>query len=110
MILTDGIINDMERTVDAVVEASYLPISIIIIGIGNANFKNMEILDADNGVLMDSNQRKADRDCVQFVQFEKFNNDGIKLAEEVLAEVPKQLVEYFQHQKIAPSDPIIDLA
>ena len=110
MILTDGIINDMERTVDAVVEASYLPISIIIIGIGNANFKNMEILDADNGVLMDSNQRKADRDCVQFVQFEKFNNDGIKLAEEVLAEVPKQLVEYFQHQKIAPSEPIIDLA
>ncbi len=110
MILTDGIINDMERTVDAIVEASYLPISIIIIGIGNANFKNMEILDADNGVLSDSNQRQADRDCVQFVEFNKFNNDGIQLAQEVLAEVPKQLVEYYQHKKIPPADPIIDLA
>ena len=110
MILTDGIINDMESTVDAVVEASYLPISIIIIGIGDSNFRNMHILDSDNEILYDSNKRAADRDCVQFVEFNKFNNDGIKLAQEVLAEIPKQLIEYFQHKKIPPGDPIIDLA
>lgn len=110
MILTDGIINDMERTVDAIVEASYLPISIIIIGIGDSNFRNMHILDSDNEILYDSNKRAADRDCVQFVEFNKFNNDGILLAQEVLAEVPKQLVEYYQHKKIPPADPIIDLA
>ena len=110
MILTDGIINDMESTVDAVVEASYLPISIIIIGIGDSNFRNMHILDSDNEILYDSKKRAADRDCVQFVEFNKFNNDGIKLAQEVLAEIPKQLIEYFQHKKIPPGDPIIDLA
>ena len=40
MILTDGIIRDMQETINALVEASFLPISVIIIGIGNANFHN----------------------------------------------------------------------
>ena len=109
LILTDGIINDMEATVNQIVEASYLPISIIIVGIGNTNFNNMHTLDADDSPLYDSNRRKADRDCVQFVPFHRFSNDGRMLAQEVLAEIPKQLVEYYQHKNIPPSDPIIDI-
>ena len=44
MILTDGQINDMQATIDALVEASIYPLSVIIIGIGNADFSNMHIL------------------------------------------------------------------
>jgi len=44
MILTDGQINDMPQTCDAIVEAALLPLSIIIIGIGSADFTNMNIL------------------------------------------------------------------
>jgi hypothetical protein len=109
MILTDGVINDMNETVNAVVEASYLPISIIIIGIGYADFSNMNTLDADDEILIDSNGRKADRDLVQFVPFNKFMNDGRRLAAEVLEEIPRQIVEYYQHQKMPPGDPIIDI-
>ena len=36
-------------------------------------------------------------------------NDGQKLAEQVLEEVPRQIVEYYQHKKIAPGDPIINI-
>ena len=107
MILTDGVINDMNETVNAVVEASYLPISIIIIGIGYADFSNMNTLDADDEILIDSNGRKADRDLVQFVPFNKFMNDGRKLAAEVLEEIPRQIVEYYQHQKIIKKNPIL---
>ena len=109
MILTDGIIDDMDETVDSLVEASFLPISVIIIGIGDADFTNMEILDSDDSVLTDKNGRKADRDLVQFVPFKEFRNDGQKLAEQVLEEVPRQIVEYYQHKKIAPGDPIINI-
>ena len=109
MILTDGIIGDMQETINALVEASFLPISVIIIGIGNANFHNMDVLDADDNPLYDSNRRKADRDLVQFVPFNKFNNNPVKLAEEVLEEVPRQVVEYYQHKNIIPSDPIVDI-
>ena len=41
MILTDGVIDDLQDTIDLLVEASYLPLSVIIIGIGNKDFSNM---------------------------------------------------------------------
>ena len=47
MILTDGVINDLKPTIDALVEASELPLSVIIVGIGKEDFKDMEILDGD---------------------------------------------------------------
>ena len=109
MILTDGIIEDMDETINSLVEASYLPISIIIIGIGNADFSNMEFLDADDEPLFDQNGRKADRDLVQFVPYRNFQNNGQKLAEQVLEEIPRQIVEYYQHKKIAPGEPIVNI-
>ena len=109
MILTDGIIEDMDETINSLVEASFLPISIIIIGIGNADFSNMDVLDADDEPLIDSNGRKADRDLVQFVPYKDFQNNGQKLAEQVLEEIPRQIVEYYQHKKIAPGEPVINL-
>ena len=42
LILTDGQINDMDDTKDLIVECSKYPLSIIIIGVGNANFSNMK--------------------------------------------------------------------
>ena len=109
MILTDGIIEDMDDTINSLVEASYLPISVIIIGIGNADFSNMNVLDADDEPLIDSNGRKADRDLVQFVPYKKFENNGQKLAQEVLEEIPRQIVEFYQHKKISPGDPVINI-
>lgn len=47
LILTDGDITDMEETMDAIVEASDLPISIIIAGIGGDGFEKLIKLDAD---------------------------------------------------------------
>lgn len=110
MILTDGQINDMDDTIDALVEASFLPISVIIIGIGIAEFGNMDILDADDNPLYDRRGRKAARDLVQFVPFYKYQNDGQKLSEEVLEEIPRQVIEYFEQNNIIPGDPIVSLA
>ena len=46
--LTDGAITDMNATKLAIIRASRLPMSIIIVGVGGANFSSMEELDADN--------------------------------------------------------------
>ena len=109
MILTDGIIDDMDDTIDALVEASFLPISVIIIGIGDADFTNMNILDADDEPLKDRRGRKTDRDLVQFVPFKKFSYNGDQLAQAVLEEIPRQVIEYYQHQKIPPREPIFNI-
>lgn len=47
LMLTDGAISDMNDTKLAVIEASRLPMSIIIVGVGNADFTAMNELDAD---------------------------------------------------------------
>ena len=104
LILTDGQINDMQDTIDGLVEASFLPISVIIVGIGDGNFGNMDILDADDNPLYDRRRRKADRDLVQFVPFNDYKNDPPKLAEQVLEEIPRQVVEYYTHKGIKPKD------
>ena len=51
MILTDGEIHDMDKTMDLVVHAARLPLSIIIIGVGNEKFAQMRTLDGDTGPL-----------------------------------------------------------
>ena len=104
MILTDGMIDDMNETKDSLVAASFLPISVIIIGIGNGDFTKMDVLDADVIPLYDSTGRKADRDLVQFVPYNQFKDNPQLLAEQVLEEIPRQVVEYFQHKGIQPKD------
>ncbi len=96
IILTDGKINDMQQTINMLVKASYLPLSIIIIGIGNADFTDMNTLDSDDVQLIDSKGQKSVRDIVQFVPMNIFQSDGTLLAEKVLEEIPKQIVDYFK--------------
>ncbi|CAD2218875.1 C2 domain/Copine, putative [Angomonas deanei] len=92
MILTDGAITDMNQTIDAIVAADDAPLSIIIIGIGNADFSSMETLDADGKALVDGRKRASRRDLVQFVPFNQFaGRDPSMLAAAVLAEVPRQV-------------------
>jgi len=104
-ILTDGLMNDWDDSVDAIVEAAKHPLSIIIIGIGkdsDEGFPEMRLLDSDHNKLVNSNGEKAIRDVVQFVEFEKLKNDPKILSEKVLEEIPHQLEEFFRIKGIAP--------
>jgi len=64
----------MADTREAIVRASYLPMSIIIVGVGNADFTDMQILDGDDGVLRSPKGEPVLRDIVQFVPFREFKN------------------------------------
>lgn len=58
MIITDGQISDLEATIDQVVYGSELPLSIIIVGVGSANFDAMDQLDADEVPLYSKTYKK----------------------------------------------------
>jgi len=90
LILTDGIINDMQKTIDEIVRGSSLPLSIIIVGVGDADFSSMDILDADDEPLYSKKYKKfMESDIVQFVPYLEFKNDPRQLAKETLEEVPR---------------------
>ncbi|KAK2553906.1 Copine-3 [Acropora cervicornis] len=83
LLLTDGVLSDMEDTKAAIIKASRLPMSVIIVGVGQADFKDMNELDADEG-----------RDFK--------TQPPATLAKHVLAEIPKQVQEYFSKHGLAP--------
>ncbi|WAR25920.1 CPNE8-like protein [Mya arenaria] len=113
LIITDGIITDMPQTCEAIVNAASLPMSIIIIGVGDADFEAMEVLDGDD-VRLSSRGRYAERDIVQFVPYKEFmgrsgDNPAVvqaRLAREVLEEIPDQFLSYMKSRNIKPRPPV----
>ncbi|XP_026188245.1 copine-9-like isoform X1 [Mastacembelus armatus] len=108
LMITDGVISDMVQTKEAVVNAASLPMSIIIVGVGPAEFDAMEELDGDE-VRVSSRGRLAERDIVQFVPFRDYiDRSGnqvlsmARLAKEVLAEIPDQLLSFMKSRGIEP--------
>ncbi|XP_051710761.1 copine-5 isoform X2 [Oryctolagus cuniculus] len=111
LIITDGVISDMAQTKEAIVNAAKLPMSIIIVGVGQAEFDAMVELDGDD-VRISSRGKLAERDIVQFVPFRDYvDRTGnhvlsmARLARDVLAEIPDQLVSYMKAQGIRPQPP-----
>uniref|UniRef100_A0A8C3ART9 Copine III n=1 Tax=Cyclopterus lumpus TaxID=8103 RepID=A0A8C3ART9_CYCLU len=103
LIITDGVITDMDETRSAIVNASRLPMSIIIVGVGGADFSAMEFLDGDDGRLRSQTGEAAMRDIVQFVPYRQFQNAPSQaLAQSVLAELPQQVASFFSIFKLKP--------
>ena len=117
LIITDGIISDMHQTKNAIINASKLPLSIIIVGIGNADFAAMNELHSDD-VKLFVDGKYASRDIVQFVPLNKFvSKNGptmfvhsqADLAKEVLAEIPDQMTSYMRSKGFKPNQPTAPL-
>ncbi|XP_042259866.1 copine-8 isoform X1 [Thunnus albacares] len=109
LIITDGVISDMAQAKESIVNASCLPMSIIIVGVGPAEFDAMIELDGDE-VRISSRGRYAERDIVQFVPFRDYiDRTGnhilsmARLAKDVLAEIPDQFLSYMRTRGIKPS-------
>ena len=103
LIITDGDIMDMDNTINALVHASRTPLSLVIVGVGDADFAAMRFLDADDGVLRGT-AGAAVRDIVQFVRFSEYRGraSGARLARDVLAEIPGQVCQFFMSAGVKP--------
>ncbi|KAJ6252864.1 copine-8 [Anaeramoeba flamelloides] len=100
LILTDGEITDFNNTSKEIVLAARdLPIAIVIVGIGDADFSKMDRLDGDD-VRISYQDEEAKRDIVQFVPLRDFTKNGNLdmegLTMATLEELPDQIVEYFK--------------
>ncbi|KAK4851998.1 hypothetical protein QYF36_020171 [Acer negundo] len=105
LIITDGVLTDLQETKDALVRASDLPLSILIVGVGGADFTQMEILDADNGCRLESSTgRVATRDIVQFVPMREVHSGRISAVQALLEELPGQFLTYVRPRDIKPSN------
>lgn len=103
LILTDGVINDMNDTIDAIVNASSdAPLSIIIVGIGPSNFDAMSELHPEDKLLKSSSGDFAKRDIVQFFTYRDFIDNLPSLAPQLLYEIPFQVRSFCESRKFTP--------
>jgi hypothetical protein len=104
LIITDGVITDLQQTITAIINAAELPLSLLIVGVGGADFTEMETLDADKKRLSGPDGRVAARDIVQFMPMRNVAPDGASVARSLLAELPGQLLEYMKSRVIVPGN------
>ncbi|GKZ00013.1 hypothetical protein MPSEU_000954700 [Mayamaea pseudoterrestris] len=97
LILTDGEVSDLELTKRALHNASDAPLSVIVVGIGNADFSSMHYFDN-----FQANAGGKHRDICKFVEFNRYRDDKQALTRETLQEIPDQLTEYFWRRGIPP--------
>jgi hypothetical protein len=95
LILTAGNVEEVKETKQHLINASKDPLSVVIVGIGEADFSGMEFLDA-----FDARTEKG-RDITKFVRFNDYRSYNA-LTEAVLDEIPDQLVEYYFDKGIMP--------
>jgi Copine len=65
------------------------PLSIVIVGIGNADLSAMQFLDDYQ------TSTGGGRDICQFVEFRRYQHNKSALTQATLEEIPNQLVDYF---------------
>lgn len=97
LIISDGAVADVEATAEMLEQASEAPLSVVIVGLGDADFSSMEFLD-DSG--------KAGTDIAQFVAFNEHSDCPTSLTGVTLREIPDQLVSHFKRREIAPLSPV----
>ena len=107
VILSTGVVDDLQATIDAVcASAEDAPLSIVIIGVGSGSFKSMERLMGDeSGKLRHSNGVPVARDIVKFVAFNDYHGSASRCAAAALRDVPEQFVQHFLNAGVKPRPP-----
>lgn len=123
VVLTDGDINDRQETIDKIVECSQYPLSIILVGIGQKNFDDLEYFESGfevekttdkkkkkkrgnfiiSGRLKDSKGVEAARRIVRFVYYQNYMGKPKEFEEALLKDVPKQMTEFYNMMKFDPN-------
>ena len=94
--------NDIEKTIDAIIESSYLPLTIIIIGVGKNDYSQMKKIFGKKHKFSSLGMQKM-RDNVKFTSLiDDFSNDVDILISWCLGELSKQILYYYDLIKSSP--------
>ena len=87
LVLTDGIVSDADATKTLLHAISDLPLTVLIVGIGAADFAEMgEIVEYSNS---------TSRANVSFVSYREHQDDPTSLSTAALKDIPDHIAEYF---------------
>nr|CAG8514060.1 12280_t:CDS:10 [Entrophospora candida] len=101
----NGVITDMDLTIRSIINASSLPLSIVIVGVGDADFSYMARL---GGPLVSKSDETLSgtigRSIVQFIAMKDYQAEaaGYSLPKVLLEGIPDKFLDYMNKNKIPP--------
>ncbi|KAE9420875.1 hypothetical protein Angca_003985, partial [Angiostrongylus cantonensis] len=105
VIFTRGTPTDIKELSAALASASSAPLSVVIVGIGSADFSQL--------MKLSSRRREGTRACLQFVAMADLVETGVPLAEirsriaqKALCAIPQQMTDFMHAASIAAKPPI----
>ena len=101
IVMIDGVSIDLQQTAEALVHSSFLPLSVIFVGVGPESFAAMDQLMLFP--LIEESGKVAKRQNAQFAELKKFNNSAEKLVESILENIPKEIEEFMEFLRLIPS-------
>ena len=80
LVLTDGGLQDYPEVCDLLIQCGRLPLSVIMVGIGNGDFSLLRSIDDNTMLMTDGKGQRTERDLVTFVNFSQCNYNASLLA------------------------------
>lgn len=105
LVIADGSLNDMDETIEELIALCDCPCSVIIVGVGDADFSDMNVLDA-KGTKLSVGSKTASRDIVSFTNYREMTKEGVSvfdLANSLMGEVPEHLLAFMESKGITPN-------
>lgn len=114
LIITDGIINDFDDVIERLISISHLPLSVVFVGVGPAEFSLMETFSYHNvGVLSCKGLNTCSmRKHTHFVSFRRESQQSAGAdvqARDAFAVLSTQVTEYMKSRGISPNKPKLSL-
>jgi hypothetical protein len=105
-ILTRGNLekNDIQKTIDAVIESSYLPLTIFVIGIGKNDFSQIQKFIGSNHKFSSLGMEKMRNNVLFASLIDDFSNSDEKLISWCIKELSKQITSFYELNKTSPED------
>ena len=104
-IITRGVIeqNDIKKTLDAIIESSYLPLTIIIIGVGKNDYSQMKKILSKDKKYSSLGMEKMRNNVLFTSLIDDFSNNAEKLIYWCLEELSKQMLDYYDLVRSPPN-------
>jgi len=101
----DGAISDITEVMEKVSQASFVPLSIVFVGIGDGDFRSLAEMNFESASLLAPSGNEFMRDVSSVVTLSSHNEDKEQGVHKVLEKVPSQIVQYNILNNILPPDP-----
>ena len=92
LIVIDSEINDYDQFKQLIMKRINLPISIIIVGVGDSDFSKMKKFETNNEIgIYNKYNMPIERDFVHFIEYRELNNNPKMLANRILKDISNEI-------------------